>query len=181
MGRPKAALELGDTTMLAWMVRRLSPAFTETLISANDADSVAAAPPGIRVVPDLHVGAGPLAGIEAGLAAASHDQLFAVACDMPFVTAELARIILAALPGHDAAVARIEGRPEPVCAAYARSAAPAIVAALGRGERRAAAVLEELDVAWLDGLDPALFRNLNTPEDYRAFLGALEGDGKFMI
>ncbi len=180
MGRPKATLEFGGTTLLAWMVERLAPAFAETLVSANDDESVAATPAGVRVVADLHVGAGPLAGIEAGLAAAAHDHVFAVAVNIPPMTGELGPTITPAVAGRDAAVPRSEERPEPVCAAYSRSAGPVIAAALGRGERRAAAVLAELDVAWLDDLDPAPFRNLNTPEDYRALLGAIRGDGKFM-
>lgn len=65
---------------------------------------------------------------------------------------------------------RIGGRPEPACAAYRRSAAGPIAAALGAGRLRAADALAGLRVRWLDGEDPALFANLNTPVDYRTFL-----------
>jgi molybdopterin-guanine dinucleotide biosynthesis protein A len=169
MGRPKAALPFGGVTLLDWVVARLGPAFAEVLVSANgDADP----PPDARVVPDLHPFAGPLAGIEAGLRASAHGRVFAVACDMPLMTAELARTIVGALAGADAAVPSLHGRPEPACAAYARSAAPAIAAALERGERRAAVVLQELNVNWLSDLDAGPFRNVNTPEDYQELLDA---------
>ena len=170
MGRPKALLELGGRTLVEWLVGRLGPAFTEVLVSADD-DRFA--PAGTRLVRDLHVGAGPLAGIEAGLAAAREDRIFVVACDLPAVTPGVAEALLQALEGHDAAVPRIEGAAEPACAAWSRAAAPAVADALGRGERRVQAVLEDLDVAWVEGLDHAAFRNLNTPDDYRAFLDAL--------
>ena len=170
MGRPKALLDVGGETLVEWIAGRLAPGFAEVLVSADD-ERIAV--PGATRVRDLHVGAGPLAGIEAGLAAARHERVFVVACDMPGVTPAIAEAVLAALDAHDAAVPRVEGRPQPAAAAYARSAAPAIASALGRGERRVRSLLEELDVAWVDGLDPAAFRNLNTPEDYRAFLDAL--------
>src|SRR5581483_1470921 len=174
MGTPKPLLDFDGRPLLRWMLDRLAPVFAEALVSANDDAIAAAAPPGTRTLRDLHLGAGPLAGIEAGLAAAAHERVFVVACDMPLITADLARAIVEALGGHQAAVPRFAGRAEPVAAAYARSAAvPAVAAALGRGERRAAAVLEELDVAWLDGLDPRAFRSINTPSDYRALLGAI--------
>ena len=169
MGRTKAALEFGGSTLLEWVIGRVGSDFAEVLVSANDD---IAAPGGARVVPDRHPLAGPLAGIEAGLAAAVHPAIFAVACDMPLVTPELARTIVAALAGHEAAVPLIGGRPEPACAAYARSAAPRIAAALDRGQHQAARVLEDLDVHWLEGLDAGLFRNVNTPKDYRALLDA---------
>ena len=46
-------------------------------------------------------------------------------------------------------------------------------AALDGGRYRAADVVEQLEVTWLEGLDPQLFRSLNTPEDYERFRGAL--------
>jgi molybdopterin-guanine dinucleotide biosynthesis protein A len=101
-----------------------------------------------------------------------------VACDMPAVTADLARRLAGAAtertdPDFDAAVPRLGGRPEPACAAYRRSAAGPIGAALRGGRPRAAEALADLRVRWLDGEDPALFANLNTPDDYRRFVARL--------
>ncbi len=172
MGQPKALLPYGGATLIEHVAQTLAPEFDEVLVSANDPEAV---PPNLRqrLVHDLHLGAGPLAGIEAGLNAASHDTLFAIACDMPLVTADLARRVVEAAQGHDAAVPRLGGRPEPAAAAYRQSAAGPIAAALAEGRRKAAEVLEELDVAWLDDLDPRLFANANDPATYRALLDAL--------
>ncbi|MEP7105994.1 MAG: molybdenum cofactor guanylyltransferase [Chloroflexota bacterium] len=173
MGQPKARLPFGEATLAEHAVNTLTAAFDEVLISANHPAAVPAALSArYRLVADLHRGAGPLAGIEAGLDAAQHDTVFAVACDMPLVTVALATAIVEAAQGHDAAVPRIEGRPEPACAAYRRQAAGPIAAALREGRRKAADVLEELDVAWLDDLDPRLFANANDPAAYRALLDA---------
>jgi molybdenum cofactor guanylyltransferase len=175
MGRPKALLPVGGSTLIEWLVARLAPAFDDLLVAARDPGQL---PPGLRhrLVADLHPGCGPLAGVEAGLAASTHDTLVAVACDMPRVTARLARRLAGAAGGAlvDAAVPRLGGRPEPACAAYRRSAAGPIAAALSAGRLRAADVLADLRVRWLDDEDAALFANLNTPADYRLFLDGVE-------
>src|SRR5439155_164171 len=129
MGRPKPLLPVGRSTLVEWMVERLAPGFDQLLVSARDERQL---PERLRthLVLDLHPGAGPLAGIEAGLAASRHQALVAVACDMPGVGLELTRRLLAASEGHDAAVPRVGERPEPMCAAYRRSAGPPISALL---------------------------------------------------
>jgi molybdopterin-guanine dinucleotide biosynthesis protein A len=107
--------------------------------------------------------------LEAGLSTARNDVIFAVACDMPYVTRELAEMAVVASRGCEAAIPRIEGRPEPACAAYRRSALPKITAALDAGRYRASDLAEQLDATWLEGLDPDLFRSLNAPDDYERF------------
>lgn len=172
MGRLKALLPVQGTTLLEWLAERLAPGFEDLRVAARDVSQL---PPGLRprLVADLRSGAGPLGGIEAGLAAARHATLVAVACDMPYVTPELTHRLVHAAEGYDAAVPRLGGLAEPACAAYRRSAAAPISAALSAGNRKAADALSGLEVAWLDGEDPSLFTNLNTPADYRAFLASM--------
>jgi molybdenum cofactor guanylyltransferase len=172
MGRPKALLPVGETTLIEWMARRLAFRFERLLVSAGDERQL---PVSLRphLVRDQRPGAGPLAGIESGLATTTHGVLVAVACDMPGVGVELTQRLLAASEGHDAAVPRVGGRPEPTCAAYRRSAAGPITAVLDAGRRRAAEALAELDVSWLEDEPAGQFADLDTPEDYAAFLDAL--------
>ena len=178
MGTPKALLPYRGTTLLEWLAARLGPAFPELLVSVAEP---AQAPPSLRgaVVADLHPGAGPLAGLEVGLARASQPAVFALACDMPAVTPALAAHLVSALPGHDAAVPVLDGRPEPVCAAYGRSALPAVAAAVAAGRLRAADLLDRLDVRLVEakelgaaGFGRDQLVNLNRPAEYRAFLDA---------
>jgi molybdopterin-guanine dinucleotide biosynthesis protein A len=168
MGRPKAWLEVGDTTLLRWMVERLGPAFSEVVVSFAEPEQLQELVP-YRLVFDRKHEAGPLAGIEAGLAVAGNEVTFAIACDMPYVTREFAGMAVAAARSCDAAMPRIEGRAEPVCAAYRRSSLAAVTAALDSGNLKAADLADRLDVTWLEGLEPDLFRSLNTPEDYQRF------------
>jgi molybdenum cofactor guanylyltransferase len=172
MGRPKALLPVQGTTLIEWVARRLEPGFGELLVAAAEPAQL---PPGLRgcFVADLRPGAGPLAGIEAGLGVARHPTLVAVACDMPYVTPALAERLAAAATGHDAAVPRTGGRAEPACAAYRRSAGGPISAALDQGRRRASEALAGIDVNWLEDVDWTLLTNLNTSADYQAFLAAI--------
>jgi len=171
MGRPKAWIEVGDTVLLRYVVERLAPAFSEVVVSFGEPEQMEQLVP-YRVVFDRKRGAGPLAGLEAGLIAARHDVLFAVACDMPYVTQTTAQLAVAAARNSDAAIARHDGLFEPVCGAYRKTALPAIVGALDAGNYTAHDVAESLDVTWLEGLDPAEFESLNTPADLVRFHAA---------
>jgi molybdopterin-guanine dinucleotide biosynthesis protein A len=172
MGRPKAWLEVGDTKLIHWMVARLSPAFSEVIVSFAEPEQLQEHVP-YRLVFDRKGEAGPLAGLEAGLTAAREEVTFVLAVDMPYVTVEVAEMAVAAARTSDAAIPRIGDRPEPVCAAYRRSALAAISAALEAGEFKLTNLAERLDVTWLEGLDSDLFRSLNTPDDYERFRESL--------
>ena len=173
MGRPKAWLEVGETTLLQWVVARLAPAFAEVIVSFAEPEQIEELLP-YRLVFDRKRSAGPLAAIEAGLSVARHEVIFAIGCDMPYVTRAVAEVAVAAARGCDAAVPRVDGRPEPVCAAYRRPALLAITAALDAGRYAASELVDQLDVTWLDTLEPDLFRSLNTPADYEQFRADLE-------
>jgi len=168
MGQPKAWLKVGDTSLLGFVVARLAPTFSEVMVSFAEPEQLEEPVP-FRIVFDRKRSAGPLAGIEAGLEAARNEVLFVLACDMPYVTEEVAQIAIAAARRCDAAIPRVDGRPEPVCGAYRRSALPVIARALDAGRLKTADVTTELDVTWLEGLDPNLFRSLNTPHDLERF------------
>jgi molybdopterin-guanine dinucleotide biosynthesis protein A len=168
MGRAKAWLEVGDSNLLRYVAKRLAPAFSEVMVSFAEPEQLEEPVP-YRIVFDRKASAGPLAGLEAGLAAAHNEVVFAVACDMPYVTPYVTELAVAAVRGADAAIPRIDGRPEPACGAYRRSALPVITAALNEGRLKAADITDDLDVTWLEGLDPQLFRSVNTPQEFERF------------
>jgi len=174
MGRAKAALPVAGVTLLEWIVQRLAPEFAETIVAG------AAAPAGTREAPDRRVDAGPLAGIEAGLLESRMPRAFVIACDMPRASARLAVLLVGQCAGHDAAVPRIDGRAQPTCAAYARTAAVKIGAYLDRGARRATEMIDELDAVFIDdarlaraGIATMELADLDTPADYDAFVASL--------
>jgi len=172
MGRPKPWIEVGDTVLLRYVVERLAPAFSEVVVSFGEPEQMEQLVP-YRVVFDRKRSAGPLAGLEAGLLAARHEVMFAVACDMPYVTPAVAELAVAAARSCDAAIPRHDGLFEPVCGAYRKTALATIVGSLDAGNYVAHDVVEYMDVTWLEGLDPAQFESLNTPADLERFRVAL--------
>src|SRR2546422_6990064 len=103
MGRPKPWVEVGDTVLLRYVVERLAPAFSEVMVSFSEPEQMEQLVP-YRVVFDRKRAAGPLAGLEAGLMAARHEELFPGACDMAYVTSSVAEGALAARRRRVAAI-----------------------------------------------------------------------------
>src|ERR1700686_3293210 len=136
MGRPKAWLEAGDTFLSRYVLDRLVPVFSEVMVSFAEPEQLEEPVP-YRIVFDRRLSAGPPAGLEAGLASARNEVIFAVACDMPYVTKEFAQLAVVAARRCDAAIPRIDGRPEAVCGAYRRSALPFITGAVNAGRLKA--------------------------------------------
>jgi molybdopterin-guanine dinucleotide biosynthesis protein A len=129
----------------------------------------------MKTVPDQFPGSGPLAGIHAGLEASDYEENFVVACDMPFVSAELAANLVRALKHHDAVVPVVEGRQHPLFAAYQKRAAQEAKSSIEEGSLRMKHLLDRLDVRYLEEADLRLycegslervFFNMNHPEEY---------------
>jgi molybdopterin-guanine dinucleotide biosynthesis protein A len=172
MGRPKAWIEVGDTVLLRYVVECLGSAFSEVVVSFAEPEQMQQHLP-YRVVFDRKRAAGPLAGLEAGLIAARNEVVFAIACDMPYVTQPTAELAVAAARNADAAIPRHDGLYEPVCGAYRKTALPAIVSALDAGNYAAHDVVEALDVTWLETIDVGELESLNTPADLDRFTAGL--------
>ena len=127
---------------------------------------------GLPVIADSFPGQGPLAGIEAALAATKSEANLILDCDMPSLDEILLEQLFAA--GGDCAVPRHDnGDIEPLCAVYQKRCHPAILAALQAGVRSVTAVLQSsaapLEVRYVRVSDPAAFANLNTPEDWHIY------------
>jgi len=135
---------------------------------------------GLRVVPDLCPGAGPLGGLYTAIVAASPARVLVVACDLPFLTAPFLRYLAAGAPGVDAVVPRTADGYHPLCAVYAPSAAEPIRRRIDSGRLKVIDALADLkvreigpeEIARYDP-DGILFFNVNTPDDHRRALRLL--------
>lgn len=162
-GVDKRALVIAGATIFDRQCAVLAGRVAEIIVSA------AAPVPGFRTVADAVPGQGPLAGIAAGLAAATTPWLLVVAGDMPYLTgALLDQLLAAATPEVDAVGIRVGGLPEPlVCVLRVAAAAPEVAARLAAGRLKASALLSEgaLRVAWIDDPERGALFNVNTPAD----------------
>ena len=128
---------------------------------------------GLPVIPDRFAGQGPLAGIEAALAASKCVRNLIIACDMPAISENLLEELFSTdgdcvLPRHP------DGKLEPLCAVYQRRCHSVVRDALDAGVRRVTDVLrlfetQGLAIRYVRVSNPSEFANLNTPEDWRRF------------
>ena len=169
MGSDKCFLDLDGRPLIARLVEALAPRFDQVIISANQPERFAFL--GYPVVPDMLPGAGPLAGVAAALRASRNDLAMVVPCDLPEPDPELVERLLWAAATADGAVPTSAGQPEPLFAAYRRSLAPLAEDALRQGERRIRALYPRCRIRMLEIGARWSLTNLNTPDDYRDYLG----------
>ena len=170
MGRDKLRLTLAGETLLARAVRRYGEVFPRVLVSVAGPEKFPEL--GQMRVFDVWPGAGPLAGLHAGLLKAGED-VFLTGADMPFSSPEKA-LALSSLCGEaDACVLTDEeGRWEPLFGCYRPSVLPRAEELLASGRRSMGALLasvrlREVRLAELgEAPDSLLTRNVNIPEDY---------------
>jgi molybdopterin-guanine dinucleotide biosynthesis protein A len=179
MGVEKAALRIGDETLLARIVRRLRLALRE--VSIIGPPHLVALAPGGAVIPDEAPGIGPLGGLSTALAHAPSQRIFLMGCDMPFVEPSLVGAMAryaARYPGSDVVALRTPRGLEPLHAVYAQTCASAVRERLAATDGKSlSALLERLSVKELPANVVARYDpsgrstfNANSPEDWREAL-----------
>lgn len=171
MGRDKLTLRVGGDTLLNRVSNALSARCEEVILAGGGG----AAATEVLAVADARPGQGPLAGMEAGLAAARFPLVFVAAGDMPFLSVGLVDHLLRVLRdrGALAAVPDDGRRTHPLCAAYSREVLPRLSSALDGGVRAARGFLDGLDaVVYVPeaelrsfGDPDLLLMNVNSPDD----------------
>ena len=171
-GGDKALLPLAGRPLLAHVLDRLTPQLGPLALSANgDRNRFAAF--GLPVLADDEpAGAGPLAGLLAGLdwaATLGAAELVTAAVDTPFLPRDLvARLRAAAGPAGIAIAAAPGGAgPErhPTAGLWPVALRATLRADLAAGERRLGAWAAALGCALASFPDPDAFFNVNTPAD----------------
>ncbi len=169
-GVPKGLLKLQGRTVLERLLE-LAPLFAEVLLVANTPEPYAHFQ--LRTVGDVVPNKGAPGGVHAALVAAQTGWVLAVACDMPFISPAVARVLLEARgPELDAVCFTVEGRPEPLLAVYRSALASSWGEALNEGNPSLRELLSRcrsrlLPQEALRAVDPELrsLVNVNTPED----------------
>ncbi len=157
--------------LIAHVLERFAPQVDELLINANR-NLAKYQEFGYRVLPDSVSGfAGPLAGLERGLAAATHELVATAPCDSPFLPGDLVARLSAALHQQRAelAVARTFEQPHPVfclCRRALHAHLSDFLASGGRKIDKWYATLRFVEVNFDDQADA--FSNINTLGELKA-------------
>jgi molybdopterin-guanine dinucleotide biosynthesis protein A len=171
MGRPKALLPFGDTTLLGAVVKRLRPLFHRVLVVARENESLRGVD--AEVLIDDRLERGPLVGLARGLAATEAPCCFVVGCDMPFIQPKVIKHMARLLDGCDVLAPLIGGRVQPLHAFYSRRCLSLATQLLDANSVSLQALLALCQVRTIGAdelvpLDPELlsFRDVDTVKDY---------------
>ena len=169
-GAPKALVELGGRRLIERVVAIVREVADDVLVVTNTPDLYRFL--GLPMVPDVFVDHGSLGGIYSGLAAAPGDVAFTVACDMPFLRADVARLVIARAGQADVVVPRAADQLQTLHAAYGKACLPHMEARLRAGRLKIVGffddvrVLEVPEAEVARHADPSIvFMNVNTPEE----------------
>ena len=175
MNKDKAFLELEGRPLVERSLAVLQTVFTEVLISSNKPELYASYE--VPVILDEILDRGPLEGLYQGLKAATYDEVFFVACDMPFLEAELIRLLAKWVPEYDIVVPRLQSGLNPLHAFYHRRCLPAIKRNLEAGCLKVSDFYPSCSVRYVAETELQNFHNLsqvfcnvNTSEDWSAIL-----------
>ena len=166
-GVAKGLQHYAGRPLLAHAIERLQPQVATLLLNVNH-DQAAYAGFALPLVGDRFGDyPGPLAGLHAGLCAASTPWVLSVPCDSPHFPADLAGHLLAATlaGGQPLAYARAGGKAQPVFCLCRRELADDLAAYLDQGGRRVMQWCEQAGGIGIDFPDPAAFANCNTVDD----------------
>jgi len=169
MGTDKSQLLIDGQTFTARIAQTLLKLTDSVCVVGRDADS------SLPSMPDVYPEWGALGGLHAALTACSREWAVVVACDLPFVTAELFSFLAEKRLDHEAVAAvQEDGRPQPLAALYrvdpCRQRATELIEA---GRRRPLDLLEAVKTRWVPFAEirnltqaERFFVNINTPSDY---------------
>ncbi len=176
-GSDKSLLTLNGQALMETQVAKCRSLCGEVLILCGEKEKFHM--DGVREVPDVVAGQGPLGGIMAGMLASEAEFFFVLACDMPlFEPALAAKLLDKCAEGYDACIPRDAERLEPLCAVYRRSALPHIRRMLETGERRVRGLFSQIRTCYLEraewpqegrtcgAAEDDMFFNINYRSDY---------------
>ena len=172
MKQDKARLLVENEPLIEKILKQAEGYFDEVLLSVSKGQRLDFV--SCPQIEDEHEGQGPLAGILSGLKAAAHDVCVVAACDIPEIDMGFIGRMLEASEGCEIVVpSSAEGKFEPLLAVYKKSVIPKIEKLLATSNRQVLALFDLCRTRVLKMGDSSWLRNLNTPEDYKAYLQAL--------
>jgi molybdopterin-guanine dinucleotide biosynthesis protein A len=169
-GEPKALMELGGRRIIDRVVQVMARVTDDLLVVTNTPDAYAFL--GLPMVPDAFPDGGSLGGIYSGLLAAGGGAAFTVACDMPFLAPDVARLVVDRAGLADVVIPRTGGQLETLHASYAKTCLGPMEERLRAGQLRITGFFSEVSVLEIPEDEVARFRapdvvfmNVNTPDE----------------
>ena len=173
MGTDKSLLRFGNSTLIESAIDRMRKVTSDVSIVSPRDDLAKYAP----VIHDVYPDRGPLGGIHAALASSAHELNLMLAVDMPSVSAELLKRLLAVAEESQAVVTvpQTSDGWQPLCAVYRKAFAVIAERALKAEDYKIDRLFSQVAIrrvteAELEewGYSSQVFMNLNTPDDLKS-------------
>lgn len=173
-GRNKAFLEFDGQTIMQRQLTLLRKLFPNVLIVGRDPEIYKDC--GCRVVKDIYDYRSSMTGLHAGLHYMETPYAFVTACDSPFVTEAMVRLVVEQTePHNDWVLPAYDSHYEPLCSVYGKRCEPHLARLLETGKVSILELFDLVDVKYirepeLRKVDPEFrsFINVNTPEQLAA-------------
>lgn len=179
MGKPKLFLDFRGNTFIAHLLSQLQLQVNNVMI-AGAPDPRQLADLGVLVLADAQVDSGPLAGVFTALSNMQRKWLLIAPCDNPLLPTNYAARLLETARAQSVPLVyvRKQGREQPLYALIQSSLLESLGAYLASGDRKVLPWYKSVGALALDWDDVGLaFNNLNTPEEYAAFLASANSAG----
>ncbi len=169
-GEPKALLEVGGRRIVERVADVLGQVADDLLLVTNTPDLFGWM--GLPMVPDVFPDCGSLGGIYSGLKAAAGAVIFTVACDMPFLRPDVARLVIERAEEADVVIPRAGGQLETLHACYGKRCLDPMEARIRAGRLKIVGFFEDVRVLVIPeevvarlAVPEVVFMNVNTPDD----------------
>jgi molybdenum cofactor guanylyltransferase len=173
MGTNKALLKINEKTNIERIADTLRRSFNDIILVTNHPEDYQFLE--VQMVADHYPDNGPLAGVHAGLLSSDYDTNFIVACDMPFVSVELAEALVQKCGDYDAVIPVINGVQHPLFAVFHKRVTDKVAKSIEAGRLRLKHLLDDLKVLYVTEKDlqayssidlERVFFNMNHPNEY---------------
>lgn len=167
----KGFIEVDGKRIIESQIELLRAIFEKVIISTNTPELYFYL--GVPMIGDIQLQRGPMSGILSVLLSTGEDEIFVIACDMPFIKPDLIRHILREKAG-DATMPVFSGKPEPLLAVYTKNTIGVMEKAIMEGKTSLRDMLDEINVRYIKdsetrAIDPEgrSFVNVNTEDDLK--------------
>lgn len=171
MGTNKAFITFDGQTLIERIIERtqdLGQQTTMLITNTPDEYTHLNVPMFADVIPD----SGSLGGIYSALYHSKTTHTIVIACDMPFVSADVLRLMQTHADNADVVVPTVEGYPQGLHAIYSKNCLEPIRAKIESKRLKVIGFYEQVRVTYLDetaletvNSDGLAFMNVNTPEE----------------
>lgn len=173
----KALAEVDGRRVIESTAALLRRVFRSVVISTNTPELFFSL--GYRMVGDVYDVRGPMTGIFSCFVATGAEELFVAACDMPFISEKVVRLILGRYRGQDAVIPLYDREPQPLLGIYAARASDRMEAMILGGRQSMKGLIETVGTGYIPeeevrAVDPEgrSFVNINTVAEYERIRGS---------